>query len=155
MTNWRIFEYSRNLFLIFFQSTKLRQPTEGRDSCLKINKYYVIFVHLTIRHIPSSFSYEKQGTLVKILVKIWIWNWCFGSREQGNYLVPVQLKFFISSRSSLVNWVITQQSSWSRSPKECTKVELRAAKMVGFIITSSPCFSVPNVIFLQAPEFSG
>ena len=57
------FEYSHNLFLISFQSTKLRQPTEGRDSCLKINKYNVIFVNSTIRHIPNNFSYEKPGTL--------------------------------------------------------------------------------------------
>ena len=48
----------------FFQSIKLRQPKQGRDSCLKINKYYVIFEHLTIRHIPNSFSYEKPGTLM-------------------------------------------------------------------------------------------
>ena len=47
--NWQILEYSRNLFLFFFQSTKLRQPTEGIDSCLKINEYYIIFVHSTIR----------------------------------------------------------------------------------------------------------
>ena len=37
VTKLQIFEYSCNLFLIFFQSTKLRQPKQGRDSCLKIN----------------------------------------------------------------------------------------------------------------------
>ena len=47
----------------FFQDTKLRQPTESRDNCLKINKYYIIFAISTIMHIPNSFSYEKQGTL--------------------------------------------------------------------------------------------
>ena len=30
---------------------------------MKINKYYVIFINYTIRHIPNSFSYEKPGTL--------------------------------------------------------------------------------------------
>ena len=58
LTNFRIFTQP-----IFFQSTKLRQPTEGRDSCLKIDKYYRIFLNSTIQHIPNSFSYEKPGTL--------------------------------------------------------------------------------------------
>ena len=54
MSNWRIFEYSRNLFLIFFK-------VQNWDSCLKTNKYFVIFVNSTIRHIPNSFSYEKAA----------------------------------------------------------------------------------------------
>ena len=62
----RIDEFSNihaNLFLCFFQSTKLRHPTEGRDSCLKMSKYYIIFVNSTIRRIPNSFSCEKPRTL--------------------------------------------------------------------------------------------
>ena len=47
-----------------FQSTKLRQPTAGRDSCLKINECYIIFANSTIWHIPNRFYYEKPGTLV-------------------------------------------------------------------------------------------
>ena len=62
LTNFRIFTQP---IPIFFQNTKLRQPTEGRDSCLKINKYYVIFVNSTIRHILNSFSCEKPGTELK------------------------------------------------------------------------------------------
>ena len=69
----------------FFQSTKLRQPTDGRDSCLKINKYYVIFINSTIQHIPNSFSYEKPGTKDKksifepklILTVVWVIQ-CWG-----------------------------------------------------------------------------
>ena len=52
------FEYSRNLLLIFFSKYKTETANRGqraRDSCLKINKYYVIFVNSTIRHIPNSF----------------------------------------------------------------------------------------------------
>ena len=33
----RIFEILRDIYFDFFQRTKLRQPTQGRDSCLKIN----------------------------------------------------------------------------------------------------------------------
>ena len=40
ITNFRIFTQP---IPNFFQSTKLRQPKQGRDSCLKINKYYIIF----------------------------------------------------------------------------------------------------------------
>ena len=65
LTNFRIFTKP---IPIFFQSIKLRQPTEGRGSCLKINKYYVIFVNSTIQHIPNSFSYEKPGTLIMIFL---------------------------------------------------------------------------------------
>ena len=36
----------------------------GGVSCLKINKYYIIFVISTIQYIPNCFSYEKPGTLV-------------------------------------------------------------------------------------------
>ena len=63
---------------IFFQSTKLRQPTEGRDSCLKMNKYHIIFVISTIRYIPNCFSYEKLGTLVT--------KYVFLVREYPNFI---------------------------------------------------------------------
>ena len=64
------FQYSHNLSLTFFHSTKVRQPTEGRDNRLKINKYSVIFENSTICHIPNSFSYEKPGTFfIKI---VWV-----------------------------------------------------------------------------------
>ena len=36
---WRIFEYSRNLFLIFFSAYKTETAKQVRDSCLKIYKY--------------------------------------------------------------------------------------------------------------------
>ena len=36
-----IFEILRNIYFDFFFNSKLRQ--QGRDSCLKIDKYYVIF----------------------------------------------------------------------------------------------------------------
>ena len=64
---------------IFFQSTKLRQPTEGRDSCLKMNKYHIIFVISTIRYIPNCFSYEKPGTLSSYKVCIFV-------REYPNFI---------------------------------------------------------------------
>ena len=55
LNSW-IFEY----YVIFVQNWDSQQ---GRDSCLKINNYYVIFENSTIRHLPNSFSYEKPGTL--------------------------------------------------------------------------------------------
>ena len=67
--NFLIFEILCNIYFDWFQCTKLRQPTEGSDSCLKINKYYVIFVNWTMWHIPNSFFYGKPGTLKKILKK--------------------------------------------------------------------------------------
>ena len=36
LLNWRILNIHATYSYFFFQSTKLRQPTEGRDSCLKM-----------------------------------------------------------------------------------------------------------------------
>ena len=51
-----------------FQRTKLRQPTAGRDSCLKINEYYVIF----------EISYFEIQDFAKSATANW------GMRNQGH-----------------------------------------------------------------------
>ena len=52
----------RNIYFDFFSTYITETVKQGRDSCLKINKYYVIFQNSTISHIPNSFSDEKPGT---------------------------------------------------------------------------------------------
>ena len=59
ITNFRIFTKP---IPIFFQSTKMRQPKQGRDSCLKINRYYIIFQKFVISHISNNFSYDMPAT---------------------------------------------------------------------------------------------
>ena len=61
-----IFEFLKNyvIFILIFFNVQNLDSQQDRDSCLKINKYYVIFENSTIRHIPNSFSYVKPGTLM-------------------------------------------------------------------------------------------
>ena len=60
ITNFRIFTQP---IPNFFQSTKLRQPKQGRDSCLKINKYYITFRKFVISYdMLATFIYSHRHT---------------------------------------------------------------------------------------------
>ena len=63
VTKLRIFEYSRNLFLIFFWNTKLRLPKQGRDSCLKKKILHNISEIRNFCHISNNFSFDMPTTL--------------------------------------------------------------------------------------------
>ena len=58
------FRILRNVYFDFFFNVQNWDSQQDRDSCLKINKYYVIFENSTIWHIPNSFFYVKPGTLM-------------------------------------------------------------------------------------------
>ena len=56
LTHFRI---SKQPVPIFFQSSKVRQPKQGRDSCLKMNKYVS-----KNPHISNNFSYDMTESKV-------------------------------------------------------------------------------------------
>ena len=64
MSNCRNFETLHNIYFDFLFNVQNWDSQQGRDSCLKINTYYVIFQNSTIRHIPNSFSDEKPVTWI-------------------------------------------------------------------------------------------
>ena len=64
-----IFEYYVIFILTFFFNVQNWDLQQARDSCLKINKYYVIFKNSKIWHIPIHHTYVIHRTLFDITKK--------------------------------------------------------------------------------------
>ena len=78
------------------------------------NKHHVIFVNLTIRHIPNSFSYEKPGTLKKKTDFLLVQKEIFLSwKNQNKYFVILVKKISENKLHRLVVWYII----WNLKPK--------------------------------------
>ena len=76
VTKLRIFEYSRNLFLIFFQSTKLRQPTGQRQL---LEKKLILHNISKIRNfvtcqITFLMACQQHKSRIRQLLKSWIYS---------------------------------------------------------------------------------
>ena len=98
-------------------------PKQGRDSCLKINKYYVIFRKFvnSTGHISNSFSYDMPATLVsKLNFKSFdydeIWMLIFFSIPQNSSNTLVLINLCIPHQwqnlRSIVEPLLTKFHGW-------------------------------------------
>ena len=112
ITNFRIFTQPiPNFFKV--QNSKLRKPKQGRDSCFKINEYYIIFQKFVISsHIKKLFLWYASN--IRSIIKFRFNNICSDINHKGD-LIWDHVRDCFSKRNfvftyRLQNWNIV--SDW-------------------------------------------